>query len=83
MNTFLMGRGGGTEPDKETVEESQSEEVGSCGCEEACSRCAAVSCTHMRVHKHSMAFSDFTRLKMRSVFWLQLNRVRKERSESP
>lgn len=31
MNTFLTGRGGeregGTEPDKETVEERQSEEV--------------------------------------------------------
>lgn len=35
MNTFLMGREGGTEADKETVEERQSEEVGSCGCEEA------------------------------------------------
>lgn len=28
MNTFLTGREGGTEPDKETVEEKQSEEVG-------------------------------------------------------
>lgn len=43
MNTFLTGREGGTEPDKETLEERQSEEVGSCGCEGGCSRCAAVS----------------------------------------
>lgn len=51
MNTFLTGREGGTQPDKEVVEEKQSEEVGSCGCEEACSWCAAVSHTHMHVHK--------------------------------
>lgn len=58
MNTFLTGREGGTEPDKEVVEEKQSEEVGSCGCGEACSWCAAVSHTHMRVHKrkHTNSF---------------------------
>lgn len=69
MNTFLTGREGGTEPDKETVEERQSEEVGSCGCEEACSWYAAASHTHMHVHKHhnAIAFSVFARLKMKSL----------------
>lgn len=87
MNTFLTGREGGTEPDKETVEERQSGEVGSCGCEEACSWCAAVSRAHMHIHKWhntTAAFSVFTRLKNEElVFWLQVNHIAKERLESP
>jgi len=42
MNTFFDGEREGTEPDKELVEEKQSEEVRSRGCEEACSWCAVM-----------------------------------------
>lgn len=81
MNTFLTGREGGTEPDKETVEERQSEEVGSCGCEEA-----AMSRTHTRVHKHhnTTAFQCFRHTQNEElVFWLRVNHIGEERFESP
>lgn len=66
MNTFLTGREGGTEPDKGTMEERQSEEVGSCGCEEARSWCAAVH-THVHKHHNAIAFSVFSILKIGSL----------------
>lgn len=58
MNTFLTGREGGTEADKEVVEEKHPEEVGSCGCEEAGSWCACSvtytqACTQTDTHTNS------------------------------
>lgn len=83
MNTFLTGREGGTEPDKETVERRQSEEVLSCGCEEACSRRAVVSRTHTHAHARA-AFGVFRQTQNEElVSWLQLNRIWKERFETP
>lgn len=65
------------------MEEKQSgeEEVGSCGCEEACSWCAAVSHTHTYVHKQ-IFFPKQTKNE-ELVYWLQLNQIRKERLSIP
>lgn len=75
MNTFLTGREGGTEPDKETVEERQSEEVWSCGCEKACSWCAAVSRTYS-TNTTTPVFQCFHQTQNEEfVFWLQLKHI--------